>query len=66
LDDGKAAPCLVEVFALKVESTAEAFKEHGQRQLTWVRLADAGRLVVEPELRGLFARLNDRLTRTTR
>jgi len=66
LDNGQAAPCLVEVFTLKVESTAEAFKEHGQRQLAWVQLADVGQLVEEPELRGLFAKLNDRLMKTTK
>jgi 8-oxo-dGTP pyrophosphatase MutT (NUDIX family) len=57
-EDGTNAPCLVDVFALEVSATAETFKEHGQRQLSWVRLAEAGRQVEEPELRSLFAKLD--------
>lgn len=58
LDDGTNAPCIVEVFALEVDVIAETFKEHGQRQVLWVPLAEAGRLVEEPELRGLFVKLD--------
>lgn len=58
LDDGRSVPCLVDVFALEVESIAETFKERGQRQLAWIRLAEAGRLLEEPELRGLFTKLD--------
>lgn len=57
LDDGQSVPCLVEVFGLEVGSIAGEFKEHGQRQNTWVPLVSAGRLVEEPELRGIFTRL---------
>lgn len=58
LEDGTNAPCVVDVFALEVASIAATFKEHGQRQTAWIRLAEAGRLVEEPELRGLFVKLD--------
>jgi hypothetical protein len=58
MDDGQDLPCLVEVFALKVLSTAAKFKERGQRQVSWVPLAQAGRMVEEPELRGIFTKLD--------
>ena len=61
LDDGRSAPCLVEVFTLHVASIAAAFKEHGQREIRWVSFAEAGRLVEEPELRGLFTKLEAKL-----
>lgn len=62
LDGGQSVPCLVDVFALEVASIAEAFKERDQRQTAWMRLVDAGRLVEEPELRGLFTKLHETLT----
>nr|WP_244713225.1 NUDIX hydrolase [Rhizobium cremeum] len=61
LDNGENLPCIVEVFTLETVSVAEAFKEQGQRQAVWVRLAEAGSYVEEPELRGLFAKLETRL-----
>jgi 8-oxo-dGTP pyrophosphatase MutT (NUDIX family) len=59
MEDGRSLPCLVDVFALKVVSTSPTFKESGQRQVSWVPLAQAGRLVEEPELRGIFAKLEN-------
>ncbi|EJZ19909.1 NUDIX hydrolase (plasmid) [Rhizobium sp. Pop5] len=61
LDDGQSVPCLVEVFTLEIGSIAETFKEQDQRQMSWVRLVDAARLVEEPELRGLFTKLENAL-----
>jgi 8-oxo-dGTP pyrophosphatase MutT (NUDIX family) len=58
LEDGTSAPCVVDVFALEAGDIAETFKEHGQRQFSWVRLVEAGRLVEEPELRSLFVKLD--------
>jgi 8-oxo-dGTP pyrophosphatase MutT (NUDIX family) len=61
MDDGKEVPCLVDVFALKVISISSDFKECGQRQINWVPLAQAGRMVDEPELRGIFTTLETSL-----
>jgi hypothetical protein len=58
MDDGKHVPCLVEVFALRVLSVSEKYRERGQRQASWVPLAQAGRMVEEPELRGIFTKLD--------
>lgn len=57
LDNGESAPCIVQVYLLEVESMDEAFREKGQRVLEWVTCAEAARRVREPELRGLFFRL---------
>ena len=54
LQDGRIAPCLVEVYAVKVEKVARKFKEHGQRERRWVSFTDAPNLVVEPDVRGLI------------
>lgn len=61
LDNGKDVPCIVEVFTVETTSIAETFKEQGQRQTLWVRPTEAGGYVEEPELRGLFAKLDARL-----
>ena len=58
MEDGKDLPCLVEVFALRVVSVTEKYKERGQRQASWVPLSQAGRMVEEPELRGIFTKLD--------
>ena len=58
LEDGQSMPCLVEVFAIEVTSIAGTFKERGQRQAVWVPLAEAGRMVEEPEMRGIFIKLD--------
>jgi 8-oxo-dGTP pyrophosphatase MutT (NUDIX family) len=65
LYDGKSVPCLVEVFGLQVASIAESFKENGQRQNNWLPLAEAGRLIEEPELRGIFNALALKLGAST-
>ena len=61
LQDGRIAPCLVEVYAVKVEKVARKFKEHGQRERRWVSFTEAQNLVEEPELRGLIMQLAARL-----
>lgn len=61
LDNGESVPCIVEVFTVETTSIAETFKEQGQRQTLWVRPTEAGGYVEEPELRGLFSRLDARL-----
>jgi 8-oxo-dGTP pyrophosphatase MutT (NUDIX family) len=52
--DGRVVPCLVEVYAVKVEKTLKNYKEHGQRDRRWVSFTEAQNLVEEPELRGLL------------
>jgi 8-oxo-dGTP pyrophosphatase MutT (NUDIX family) len=54
-------PCIVDVFPMEVTAVKSRFKEHGQRELKWVPLWDAGRMVMEPELRGLFQQLDTQL-----
>lgn len=57
LDNGQSAPCIVQVYLLEVESMDETFREKGQRVLEWVTCVEAARRVREPELRGLFFKL---------
>ena len=45
----------VAVFALAVETEAEAYPELGQREKTWVTPTEAARLVDEPELMVVLA-----------
>lgn len=54
-DDGSSRPCVVEVFAIDVEEMVDAFREKGQRELLWVSLSEAARLVDEPELRQILS-----------
>lgn len=61
LDDGRIAPCMVEVFALRVEKMAGNFPELGQRQRQRVSFTQAQNLVDEPELRTLMPRLDAEL-----
>lgn len=56
LGDGRVAPCMVEVYAIKVDKIVKDYKEHGQRQRRWVSLIEAQNLVEEPELQSLFIR----------
>lgn len=45
----------VEVFALRVTAQLEAWKEKGEREIRWMRPADAALLVEEPALSSLLA-----------
>jgi len=45
----------VAVFGLQVEGEADAYPELGQREKLWIPIADAARLVDEPELMVLLA-----------
>lgn len=54
IGDGRVVPCLVEIYAVKVEKIVKNYKEHGQRQRRWVSFTEAQNLVEEPELRGLI------------
>jgi len=59
LDNGQGVPCIVQVYLLEVDSMDEAFREKGQRVLEWVTCVEAARRVREPELRGLFLKLQE-------
>jgi len=54
LDDGRAQPCEVAVFALAVESLAPNFPERAERQRRWVPGRKAAGMVQEPDLRRLL------------
>jgi len=55
LKNGRLQHVRVAVFGLQVESEAAAYPELGQREKAWLPLAEAARLVEEPELMVLLA-----------
>ena len=55
LKNGRLQHIRVAVFGLAVDSEAEAYPEHGQREKLWVVPAEAARRVDEPELMVLLA-----------
>jgi ADP-ribose pyrophosphatase YjhB (NUDIX family) len=55
LKNGRLQHVRVAVFALQVETEAEAYPELGQREKAWVTPVEAARLVDEPELMVLLA-----------
>jgi len=55
LRNGRLQHVRVAVFALCVESEAEAYPELGQREKRWLPLAEAAALVAEPELMVVLA-----------
>ncbi|CAN7616552.1 NUDIX hydrolase [Pararhizobium sp. LjRoot255] len=57
LDNGQSVPCIVQLHLMEIESMDETFRERGQRVLEWVTCVEAARRVREPELRGLFLKL---------
>ena len=50
----RALPCVVEVFALKVDRLADSYPEKGQRRRKWFRPEKAAKKVDEPDLRQLI------------
>jgi ADP-ribose pyrophosphatase YjhB (NUDIX family) len=55
LRNGRMQHVRVAVFALQVDSEADAYPELGQREKLWLPLTEAARLVDEPELMVLLA-----------
>ena len=55
LKNGRLQRVRVAVFGLQVESEADAYPEIGQREKAWLPLAEAARMVDEPELMVLLA-----------
>ena len=54
LDEGRAIPCVVEVFALKVDRLTDRYPEKGERRRKWFRPEKAAKKVDEPDLRQLI------------
>lgn len=50
-------PCVVNVFALRVRRLASRYPERKERRRKWFAADKAAQKVAEPELRGLFLRL---------
>lgn len=61
LDDGRVAPCMVEVFAVKVDKIVKKYREQGMRERRWVSFIEAQNLVDEPELRSLILKVGTSL-----
>jgi ADP-ribose pyrophosphatase YjhB (NUDIX family) len=55
LKNGRLQHVRVTVFALQVEGEFEAYPEAGQREKRWMTLAEAAKLVGEPELMVVLA-----------
>ena len=54
----EALPCVVTVYPLRVEELAKDFPERKERRRRWFGAAKAAKLVAEPELQALLARLD--------
>lgn len=55
----EALPCVVQVFALRVDALAKRFPERKERRRRWFPAEKAARLVAEPELRALMQQLSE-------
>ena len=55
LSSGAEIPCEVLVYPLEVEAVADKWKEKRQRRRKWVSVAQAARMVNEPDLGRLIA-----------
>ena len=62
-DRGERLPCVVAVFAVKVQSLRRDFPEAGQRNRKWFSQKKAARLLEEPELRRLVLEFDPRKAR---
>ena len=54
MGDGRAVPCIVSVFPVRVSALQEKFPEKGQRERAWFALPRAAELVAEPELKQIL------------
>jgi 8-oxo-dGTP pyrophosphatase MutT (NUDIX family) len=54
IDATHAVPCVVEVFAMKVDRLTDRYPEKGQRRRKWFRPEKAAKKVDEPDLRQLI------------
>ncbi|WP_251134526.1 MULTISPECIES: NUDIX hydrolase [Roseobacteraceae] len=61
MSDGNEAPCLVEVFPIKVKRLAEKFPERSQRHRRWFSPKKAAARVTEPELAQMIRKFDPRI-----
>ncbi len=54
MGDGRALPCVVSVYPVRVTELREKFPEKGQRERAWFALHRAAELVAEPELKQIL------------
>jgi len=54
LDKGRAIPCMVRVYPLRVRQVLKSYPETKQRRKKWFRPTKAARKVLEPELAALI------------
>ncbi|SDZ16883.1 8-oxo-dGTP pyrophosphatase MutT, NUDIX family [Jannaschia faecimaris] len=57
MDDGTPLPCRVRVYPMIVEKLKNDWKEKGQRTRKWFSLAEAAKLVDEPDLADMLSQL---------
>lgn len=58
LGRGRSILCVVQVFALEVQTRLKKYPENGQRRSVWLSRKKAAREVREPELRTLIRKFN--------
>lgn len=61
MPDGNEAPCLVEVFPIKVKRLAENFPERSERRRRWFSPKKAAMRVAEPELAQMIRKFDPRI-----
>ncbi len=54
----QVAPCVVAIFPMRVKKLRRDFPEASQRKRKWFSLADAAKLVSEPELAAIIGRFD--------
>lgn len=54
---GDEEPCLLKVYAIRVQKTSDNYPEAETRDRIWVKTEDAARMVDEDGLRDIFAKL---------
>lgn len=61
MSDGNEAPCLVEVFPIKVKRLADKFPERSERHRRWFSPKKAAARVAEPELAQMIRKFDPRI-----
>ncbi len=61
MSDGNEAPCLVEVFPIKVKQLADKFPERSERHRRWFSPKKAAARVAEPELAQMIRKFDPRI-----
>ena len=58
LDGGRTVPCRVQVYPMVVDKLKARWKEADERERRWFPASEAAKVVDEPELSSLLARLD--------